>query len=294
MNTMATPAQLADPLARFLENISVEIVSIDKASIEAAGKLFKAGTEVFIASLPKHKALKQIEAAIDLRKSGLTPVPHIVARNIADKAELESLIRGLTQHAGVDSALVLGGDRDKALGSYDDSLQLLETGLFEKYGIKKIYISCYPEGHQRISNEKLDAARAQKVAAAASRGMDVTLVSQFCFDPKPIIEWAKTLRRAGITVPYRVGVAGPASKAALVKFALLCGVGPSLRALQERAGMARNMLAGETPEALLREVATAQEEFPELKIERAHFFTFGSLAKTAEWMNTLDKSGGWA
>lgn len=293
MNTMAAPAQLADPLARFLEKISVEIVSIDKASIEAAGKLFKSGTEVFIASLPKHKALKQIEAAIDLRKSGLTPVPHIVARNIADEAELESLLRGLAHHAGVDSALVLGGDRDKSLGSYDDSLQLLETGLFEKYGIKKIYISCYPEGHQKISNDKLDAARAQKMAAAASKGMDVTLVSQFCFDPKPIIEWAKTLRRAGITVPYRVGVAGPASKGALVKFALLCGVGPSLRALQERAGMARNMLAGETPEALLRELVTAQEELPALNIEGAHFFTFGSLAKTAEWLRSLEESGRW-
>ncbi len=108
----------------------MEIVSIDKASIEAAGNLFRAGTEVFIASLPKHKATKQIEAAIDLRKSGLTPVPHIVARNIADEVELESLLHGLAQHAAVDSALVLGGDRDRPLGIYNDSLQLLETGLF--------------------------------------------------------------------------------------------------------------------------------------------------------------------
>ena len=169
MNSMATPTQLRDPLLKLLDNFSVEIVSIDKASIEAAGKLFKAGTEVFIASLPKHKATQQIEAAIDLRQSGLTPVPHIVARNIADEAELESLLRGLTHHAAVDSALVLGGDRDTPLGRYNDSLQLLETGLFEKYGIKKIYLSCYPEGHPRISNEKLEAARADKLKVATTR-----------------------------------------------------------------------------------------------------------------------------
>ena len=291
MNSMATSTQFSDPLLNLLSNFSVEIVSIDKASIEAAGRLFKAGTEVFIASLPKHKAMKQIEAAIDLKGSGLVPVPHIVARNIADRAELESLLRGLVQHAGVDSVLVLGGDRDKPLGIYNDSLQLLETGLFEKYGVKKLYLSCYPEGHQRISNERLELARTEKLALAMSQGMDITLVSQFCFDPKPIIAWAKALRAAGVTVPYRVGVAGPASKAALVKFALLCGVGPSLRALQERDGMARNILAGETPEALLREVAVAQEQSPMLKIEGAHFFTFGSLAKTAEWLDSLVDHG---
>lgn len=290
MNTMATPAQLRDPLATLLEKFSVEVVSNDQASIDAAGKLFKPGTEVFVASLPKHKAAKQIEAAIDLRASGLAPVPHIVARNIVDEAELDASLRALTRHAGVDAALVLGGDRDQAMGHYDDSLQLLETGLFEKHGIRKIYLSCYPEGHPRISNEKLERARADKLAAATARGMEVTLVSQFCFDPRPIIAWTQTLRAAGVTVPYRVGVAGPASRAALVKFALLCGIGASLRALQERDHMARNMLAGETPEALLREVTRARDAQPALNIDGAHFFTFGSLAKTAQWINTLEDS----
>jgi methylenetetrahydrofolate reductase (NADPH) len=288
MNALATPALLEDPLARFLETSSVEVVSNDMASIDTAGRLLRPGTEVFIASLPKHKAEKQIEAAVALRRSGLTPVPHIVARNLSDASEFETLIRGLRHHASVDSVLVLGGDRDKPMGCFDDSLQLLETGVFERHGIRRIFIAAYPEGHPRISHEKLVDALSEKLSAAALRGLDVTLVSQFCFDPKPIIAWTKALRAAQIQVPYRVGVAGPASKAALLKFALLCGVGPSLRALKERDNMARNMLAGETPEALLREVAKAQDERPELNIVGAHFFTFGSLAKTAEWMRSVE------
>ena len=287
MNDMVTPLQLADLLPRFLDSFSVEVVSNDASSIAIAGKLLNPGTEVFIANLPKHKAEKQIEAAVALRRSGLVPVPHIVARNLASTAELASLLRGLHQHAGVDCALVLGGDRDQPLGGFDDSLQLLETGLLEQHGIRKIYIAGYPEGHKRISHERLVDALSGKLSAATDRGIAVTLVSQFCFDPKPIIGWTRALRAAQIHVPYRVGVAGPASKAALVKFALLCGVGPSLRALKERDNIARNMLTAETPEALLRDVVRAQNTHPELNITGAHFFTFGALAKTVEWITSI-------
>ena len=284
MNDIVTPSQLADPLPRFLGSFSVEVVSNDTASIASAGKLLPPGTEVFIANLPKHKAEKQIDAAIALRESGLIPVPHIVARNLASQKELASLLRGLNQHAGVNSAFVLGGDRDQAVGDFDDSLQLMETGLLEESGIRQLYLAAYPEGHARISHERLADAMSGKLSAAADRGMAVTLVSQFCFDATPIIAWTRAVRAAQIHVPYRVGVAGPASKAALLKFALLCGVGPSLRALKERDNMARNMLTGETPEALLRAVASAQMAQPVLNITGAHFFTFGSLAKTSEWV----------
>lgn len=150
MNDLVTPTQLEDPLARFLETLSVEVVSNDKTLIDLAGALLRPGAEVFIANLPKHKAEKQIDAAIALRKSGLVPVPvpHIVARNVLGKPELAALLRGLTRHAVVDTALVL-------------------------------------------------------------------------FDPKPIIAWIKALRAAQVHVPYRIGVAGPASKSAPIKFALL-------------------------------------------------------------------------
>jgi methylenetetrahydrofolate reductase (NADPH) len=287
-NSNAIPP--GDALSRFLESASVEVVSTDKASIDAAASLFKPGTEVFIANLPRHKSEKQIDAAISLRKVGLVPVPHIVARNLENEAELASLLRGLRQHAGVDTALVLGGDRDKPAGTLASSLQLLETGLFEENGIRNVFLACYPEGHARINQEQLFAARTEKLAAASARGLNVTLVSQFCFDPEPIIAWTRTLRAANIHVPFRVGVAGPASKAALLKFALFCGVGPSLRALKERDDMARNMLAGETPEELLRDIATLQMEDPGLNIIGAHFFTFGSLARTAQWIQSVQEA----
>ena len=63
----------------------------------------------------------------------------------------------------------------------------------------------------------------------------------------------------------------------------MCGVGASMRALKERQDLAKSVLTGETPEALLTEVAVAQALNPALGISGVHFFTFGALAKSAQW-----------
>ena len=282
-----TTATDAAALDRLLQGFSVEVVSLDKASIRTAEAFLKPGTEVFVAGLPKDRITKQVEAAVELRAGGMVPVPHIVARNIVNRVELDSLLAALSRDAGVGSALVLGGDRDRPAGDYQSSLQLLESGLFEQNGIRRIHIACYPEGHKRIDDARLASAMAEKLAMAADRGFDSALVSQFCFDARPILAWTRALRLAGVTAPHRVGVAGVASTTALVKFALMCGVGPSLRALQERHDMAKKVLGGETPERVLRVVAREREENPSLAISGAHIFTFGSLAKTIEWIRSL-------
>ncbi len=163
------------------------------------------------------------------------------------------------------------------MGELDSAIQIIQSGLIQKHGVKDIFVSCYPEGHPRIADDLLEAARAAKLKAAAEAGLDVTLVSQFCFDAKAVIELTRRMRAQGQTQPYRVGVAGPADRAKLIKFALMCGVGASLRALKERQELSKAMMTGETPEALLTEVGEAQAADPSLGLEGVHFFTFGDL-----------------
>lgn len=272
-----------EALAGLLGEYSVEVTSRDTASVEAAAGLLRPDTEVFVANLPKEGADVLVQAARRLRLAGLAPVPHIVARNIAGARDLEDMLGRLTAEAGVDRALVLGGDRDDPAGEFDASLQLIETGLFQKHGINRIAIACYPEGHPRISDAVLEKALADKLAAAARAGLDVTLVSQFVFEPHLIAAFARRLREAGVTAPLRVGVAGPAERGKLIKYALRCGVGASLRALRERSELARNVMAGETPQELLGEVALAQAAEPSLGIGGVHFFTFGDPASSIRW-----------
>jgi methylenetetrahydrofolate reductase (NADPH) len=270
-------------LADLLRNYSAEVTCGDGKSIRAAATLMPSGSEVFVTSLRSDTEDRCVAVATELRHAGLVPVPHVVARNIRSRTDLQSLLRRLTGEAGVDRILILGGDRSEPLGEFDSSQQLLETGLVEAFGIRKIKLSWYPEGHPRISDSELAKARAAKLRIAAARGFEVELVGQFCFESAPIIASARQLRAEGIQVPLRVGVAGPASRAALLKYAVICGVGASLRALQERPG-ARSLLSSETPERLLREVAHAQAGEPSLGIHRVHFFTFASLAATAQFV----------
>ena len=270
-------------LADLLRNYSAEVTCRDEKSIRAAESLMRPGSEVFIVSLPSDTEDRRIAVAAELRHAGLVPVPHIVARNIGSRADLETLLRRLTREAAVDRALILGGDRSEPIGEFDSSQQLLETGLFDAFGIRKIKLSWYPEGHPRISTSELAKARAAKLRVAAARGLDVELIGQFCFESAPIIASARQLRAEGIQVPLRVGVAGPASRASLLKYAMICGVGASVRALKERPG-ARSLLNSESPERLLRELAHAQAEEPSLGIHRVHFFTFASVASTAQFV----------
>jgi methylenetetrahydrofolate reductase (NADPH) len=270
-------------LAGLLRSYSVEVTSRDRRSLDAAPDLLRPGTEVFIAALPGDDVDDLVAASAQLKRAGLAPVPHIVARNIEDRAALDSLLARLTAAAGVDRALVLGGDRDKPAGEYVSSLELIETGLLQRHGIRSIAIGCYPEGHPKISTQQLDDARAAKLAAAEQAGLEVTLVSQFCFDHAPIIALARRMRAQGVKAPFRVGVAGPASRMLLIKYAMICGVGASMRFLQNKPELAKGVLSGETPEELLREVAHEQVQTPELGISGVHFFTFGSVAKSAQW-----------
>ena len=277
--TLEKPAALAS----LLRNYSAEVTTHEPVSIESAGKLLPRGSEVFIAALTKDDAVRHVAAATRLRRDGLEPIPHIVARNIRTEADMDDLLSRLAGEAGVTKAMVLGGDRDKPAGCFLSSLALIETGYFQKHGIRSIFIGCYPEGHPRISEQTLDEARAQKIAAAEKAGLSVVLVSQFCFSAEPIVALARRMRALGVTAPFRVGVAGPADPATLVKYAVVCGIGASLRALKERQGQVKSLMAGETPEAVLSGVAEARAADPSLGISGVHFFTFGSLARTIEW-----------
>ena len=268
-----------EALRGLLQGYSTEVTARDRKSIEAAPDLLPPGAEVFIAAVPGESADQMIAAAAQLSDHGLIPVPHLVARNFASLMDVDRVLGRLGDEAGVDRVLALGGDRDRPAGELHCSQQLIESGLFQKHGVGKLFIACYPEGHPRVADAVLEQARAAKLRLAGEAGLEVTLISQFCFEAAPIVRLARRMRAQGVSAPYRVGVAGPAERATLVRYALMCGVGASLRALKQRQALAKTLLTGETPEALLDEVAAAQEE----NISGVHFFTFGGLARSVAW-----------
>ena len=289
--------QKADPqtaLASLLDGYSAEVTRPDRKTLDAAANLMPKGARVYIASLPKDTSDIQVTVAKQLRDIGLEPVPHIVARNFASEAILDERLKQLTEEAGVKRMLVLGGDRDEPEGPFDSSLQLIETGLFQKHGVTRISLGAYPEGHPRIPDDVLTQALDDKLAASERYGFEVVLVTQLCFEAGAVLGFVRTLRQRGITCDLRVGVAGPASRKTLLKYAMICGVGPSLRALKERHSLTKGLISNESPQALLSEIAMARSAEPNLGIWGVHFFTFAALKGTIDWAESVLQGGAFS
>ena len=287
---MATGSVLLHATRQLLSCFSIEIIPGDEHSVAVATQALPTRTETLITSLPRSTFDAVVGTARGLRRGGLVPVPHIAARNFRSEGELDQMLLRLAAEAGVDRVLLIGGDREKPAGPYADSLQVLNSGLLQRHGIQKVYLPCYPEGHPRIAEERLRRARKDKLAAAQNAGLGVAFISQFCFETAPIARLARELRTEGIETPLRIGIAGPVSSVVLLKYALLCGVGPSIRALRERDGMAKTMIAGNT-ENLVTEIALAQRNEPALGIGGVHFFTFGAVGKTAAMLARIMQQG---
>ncbi|MBA3066952.1 MAG: methylenetetrahydrofolate reductase [Hyphomonas sp.] len=263
---------------------TVEVTSGDRKSVAVAIESLPKGTEVFVANLPTDTSADLVDACKQLSAAGLSPVPHIVARNIPDEPTLKNLLRELAAQADVKSALCLAGDRDKPVGALSDSLQLIRTGAFQDAGIGRLFISCYPEGHPRIPDGVIRQARLDKLKAINDAGLEAVLMSQFCFESGPYLSMLREIRSQGITAPVRIGVSGPANVAKLMKYAIACGVGASMRALKEKQGLASMVLFGETPDEIIADVSAAVEQDPSLGEVGIHYFTLGSLKKTLEWL----------
>jgi methylenetetrahydrofolate reductase (NADPH) len=122
------------------------------------------------------------------------------------------LLGGLRAEADVDRAFIIGGDIPKPLGPYEDALALIDTGLLAEFGIKRVGISGYPDGHPDISDELLWNALLQKSAALIRQGHQVELVTQFGFDAAAIIRWLGQFRRRDVDAEVRIGIPGPGDR----------------------------------------------------------------------------------
>jgi methylenetetrahydrofolate reductase (NADH) len=271
----------------FLGRLSLEITAkhVDKLPLLQAR--LKRGMQIFIALIDPADAHAQIEAAGAVRRAGFEPVPHLPARFIKDKDDLFSRVARLSGH-GVTEILVLGGGAPEPLGVYDAAVQLIETGVFESHGIRRLGLAGHPEGNPDIVRKHgpgmLLEALKQKQASAKSRGLDAFIATQFLFEAEPVAQWASGLRREGILLPIRVGVPGPATIKTLAKYALMCGVGNSARLIRRQALNISKLLTVSTPDDFVEDLARIAADDQDLGILAPHFYPFGGFDKLFDWL----------
>ncbi|MCZ4353651.1 methylenetetrahydrofolate reductase [Roseovarius aestuarii] len=270
-----------------LKGYSIEVMPRTAEKVADLRDLLPADTRVYIAHIEGTPIEDMVATAKRIADEGYPVMPHFPARIIKDRATLADWIARYQGEAGVDQALLLAGGVDKPHGEFDSSMQLLESGAFGDAGFKRLHVAGHPEGNRDIdpdgSMTNVDAALRWKQAFSETSDAQMALATQFAFDAAPIIKWADDLTAAGITLPIHIGIAGPAKLQTLIKFAIACGVGPSLKVLQKRAMDVTKLLLPYEPTEVLTQLAAHKAAHPDFNITNVHFFPLGGIKTNATW-----------
>ena len=179
-------------------------------------------------------------------------------------------------------------------------MQVLNTGLIQKYGISRIGVSGHPEGSPDINDDALAQAIAEKNDFAASEGLNLYMETQFCFDAELVLAWERAIRESGNSLPVRVGIPGPATIKTLFRFAQISGIGPSMRFITKQARNVAKLMTVQSPHLLLAGLAGGMADDKNCLIQHFHYYPFGGFAKTVAYADmvakghiTLTKDGGF-
>jgi len=251
---------------------------------------FPSGTRVYITDVGTDTTDTIVNGAKRVRDMGYSPVPHFASRRLTTRSALEDRVARLCEHSGVDDVLIIGGGLDKHAGEFDSTMAVLDTGLFDRYGIKKMGIAGHPEGSPDFSDKVAQEALMLKQAYADRTDSELRIVTQFGFNAEDFIKWAEGLSATGVNLPVHLGVAGPAKLTTLIKFAAMCGVGNSIQFIKKRASAVTSLLGGFDPDEIVKPIEQHVLSNPDSAITHIHVFPFGGVKKSAEW---LRQRGSW-
>jgi methylenetetrahydrofolate reductase (NADPH) len=295
----AMAPSVVDPatIARLARECSIEINVQDARLLPRARVLLPAGKKVYVSHLPKQTWQQTIDTCRDVREMGWEPVPHVPVRLLDSERTLDAFLLDAASRAEVTEILLIAGDYPQARGPYSAAADVLRAGKLRNHGLSRISMAGHPEGHPKVPLVEIRRAEREKVTLAQAAGLEVTLLTQFFFEAPPFLEWAANLRADGVTARLIGGLSGPASIATLLRYAVRCGVGPSIRALGARPTSLAKLIGDHGPEPLMRTLASVSR--PDL-YDGLHFFTFGGFLRTCEWLQrvghghfTLDQHGGF-
>jgi methylenetetrahydrofolate reductase (NADPH) len=264
------------------EGFSLEMTAKDEPSLRDAAPLIPAETPVSVTFLPGEDVSARVAATQAVRQLGFEPMPHFSARRITSEDDFEGYLKAVVERAGVRRCFIVAGDPPEPQGPYFDTSALIATGAFERAGIRAIGIGGHPEGHPNMTTDQCWQVLDTKVAEIERRGMAPLIVTQFSFDPDAVLAWLKELRARGIDVPVRIGIPGPAGIKTLLRFAARCGVGASASVMKKYGVSITNLIGSAGPDKLVDTFAQRLGE--EHGRVRLHFYPFGGLVRTAEWI----------
>ena len=277
--------------SQVINNFSIEVMPKTAEKIDDFDKILPKNTYVYVAHLEGTEIKSMIETADRLNKLKFNVVPHFPARLIQNRTILEEWVKKYAG-IGINKALILAGSPTSPIGDFKSSMDLMATGVFDKYEFSEIFCAGHPEGNKDIDiggadTNLMDAIR-WKNGFAERTQIKLSLTTQFCFEIEPIRAWETRLTEENITLPINIGVAGPAKLQTMIKFALMCGVGPSIRVLEKRAKDLTKLILPYSPRQFLSELSSYKKENTKSNIQSVHFFPLGGIKKTTEFLAEIN------
>ena len=286
-------SEINPALEAFLKNFSIEVMPRTASKIENFKELLPQDTRVYVAHIEGTPINEMIDTAKRLTDEGYNVMPHFPARIIESREVLVNWINRYKNEAGVKDALLLAGGVNQPYGEFHSSMDLLDTGEFDKAGFKNLHVAGHPEGNMDIDTDgktkNVDSAISWKQEFSQKTDANMAITTQFCFESGPVIEWADRMASMGIDIPIHIGVAGPAKLQTMIKFSMACGVGASLRVLKRRAKDVTKLLLPFKPDQFLTELAEYKALNPNFLITNVHFFPLGGIKTNAKW--TIENGG---
>tara|TARA_B100000482_G_scaffold192385_1_gene180350 strand:+ start:5554 stop:6423 length:870 start_codon:yes stop_codon:yes gene_type:complete len=275
----------------FISGYSIEVIPKTVTKIDSLAEILPKNTRIYLAHLRDEEITPMIASAKRLRDEGFTVMPHIAARVIKNQAMLYDWISMYQNEAGVDEALLLAGGSPEPIGEYDSSIQLIESGLFDKANFKRIHIAGHPEGNKDIDPDggtaNISKALSWKQEFSKRTDAKMAITTQFCFDAEVVKKWADDIKKDGIDIPIHIGVTGPAKLKTLLKFSVECGIGSSMKVLSKRAKDITKLLLPYEPIQILNDLSQHKAKDPKFNIEQIHFFPFGGIKETSDWVEKM-------
>ena len=274
---------------KFLNSYSIETTPNVYAKYGGFSEFLSKDHDVYITYLPDENSNNVVNTAKKLREEGYEVIPHLPARTIVNLNELEKYLGDLANVSGCTKILIIGGGGNQA-GNISSTMDVLQSDFLSKFNFKFVGVAGHPEGSPDISNDNLDLAIKEKNNFSKSVDFQMYIATQFFFEAKSLVDWEKHLNSLGNSLPIHAGIPGPASIKTLINYARSCGIGNSLRFISKQAFNLTKLATLSTPDKLIYDLANYIKTNQSTKLENIHFYAFGGMKKTADWLNQLDSS----
>jgi methylenetetrahydrofolate reductase (NADPH) len=189
---------------------SIELSFLESGELRAGRDFLSPGQKIYVSHLPRQTWAQTWETCAQVTGAGFDAVPHVPVRLLKSEQQLDEVLSAL-RGAGASELLLIAGDYERPEGPYDRVLPVLQCGKLQKLGFTRVSIAGHPEGHPRVADDEIRRAQLEKARQGAAAGLEVTRVTQFFFEAKPFIVWARDLRMAGSGARIVAGLPGPAS-----------------------------------------------------------------------------------